>query len=490
MKKSINFVLVSFVLIFYSTSFVFAQEEHKTFNLSLDEVTDIALENNLDIQMVKYDAFISETSLDTARSIFDIILDADIQYQNDQGKKEVASYGTKTLDNDYNIGVSKKFSTGTTVEMDMDNNRKWTNASSAVSVLNYDSSLKLSLTQELGKNFFGIKDRKNIDVTKINIENSGYTSLEKIEAVVGAVKKVYWDLVLQLENVEIQKNMVEQAKQLYEFHQEKFKNGLVERTDVIASEANYKNRINNLALEENTVKTKENLLKLLLNITDDNINIKPTDKYHLNVVDQDFTASLQVAFDNRRDYLKAKNEIRSKDIVIVIEKNNNLPTINLYASLIRNGLGDHFKRSVANITSENNTNYSVGLTFSLPLENRKARAKLKKAEYEKAKALVEMKLIERKITIEIIDQIRDCNIYKEFALNSIVIAELQAEKLQEEEKCFNLGRSNTDTLIRYQEDVIEAKQASVFAQYRFYSALVDLELKKGILLWDYNLKVK
>ena len=101
---------------------------------------------------------------------------------------------------------------------------------------------------------------------------------------------------------------------------------------------------------------------------------------------------------------------------------------------------------------------------------------------------MELKLVERKITIEIIDQIRDCNIYKEFALNSINVAALQTRKLEEEEKRFNLGRSNTDTLIRYQEDVINAQQASASAQYQFHSSLVDLDHKKGILLGAYNLE--
>jgi len=481
-------VLISFLIICVSAHCIYAQGEQKIFNLSLAEVFKIALKNNLDIQMAKYDAYISETSLETVKSIFDIIIDANINYQNDQGKKMTSSSGTKTVDNNYDVGISKKFSSGTTIETDMSNNRNRTNASSAISTLNHNSSVSLSLTQELGKNFFGINDRNNIDITKINIENSGYTSLEKVEAIISAVKKVYWDLVLQMQKAEIQKDMVEQAKLLYEMHQEKLKDGLVEIPDAIASEANYKNRQNNLILEENTVKSKESILKLLLNITEDDITIRPTEGYNLNIVDQDFKESLIIAFDNRRDYLRAKNEIISKDISLVVEKNNNLPSINLAASLIRNGLGDHFKQSVTNISDENNTNYAIGLTFSLPLENREARAKLQKAEYEKAKALVELKLVERKITIEIIDQIRDCNIYKEFALNSINVAALQTRKLEEEEKRFNLGRSNTDTLIRYQEDVINAQQASASAQYQFHSSLVDLDHKKGILLGAYNLE--
>ena len=490
MTRMINSAILAFLLVFSVTSFVFAKGEYQIYELSLAKVMSIALDNNLDIQMAKYDAFISETSLDTAQSIFDVILDANINYQNDKAKKTSPLSGTKTIDNDYNLGISKKFSSGTTIEADMDNNRNRTDSSSVSSALNHNSSLGISLTQELGKNFFGIQDRNNISVTKLNIENSGYTSLEKIETILSVVKKAYWDLVLQLKKVEIQKDMVGQAKRLYTLNREKMKDGLVELPEVIASEANYKDRINNLALEENLVKTKENILKLLLNINEDNIVIKTTDDYLLDIAEQDFTKSLKSAFDNRRDYLRAMNAIKIQDINLVGKKNSILPSINLTASLVKNGLGDHFKESVTNITAEDNINYFVGLTFSLPFENRNAKAKLKKTEYEKSKALITLKLVERIITIGISDQVRDCNIYREFALNSIEIAKLQAQKLKEEEKRFNLGRSNTDTLIRYQEDVLLAKQASVLAQYRFYSALIDLELEKGIMIVNYNFSSK
>ncbi len=488
MKKTIQIGLIACSLILGSRGLVLAQDSSKIYELSLSEATDLALKNNFDIQMAKYDAFISETSLETVKSIFDTILDANVNYRNDQGKKTSVLYGTKTVDNDYNLGLSKKFASGTTLEANMYNNRNWTDSSSASSALNHDSTLSLSLTQELGKNFFGVADRGNIDITKIDIENSQYSSLEKIETVLSAVKKAYWDLVLQLEDVKIQKDMVDQAKRLYDLHQEKLKDGLVEKPEAIASEANYKARSNSLLLEENSLKTKENILRLLLNIDDDQVTLIPSDNFNLNLENQSFIDSLKIAFDNRRDYLKAKNTVQSKDIKLVVEKNNNLPKINLIASLAQNGLGDHFKQSVANILDDDNINYSVGLTFSLPIENRDAKAKLKKAEYEKAKALIDLKLIERQVTIEINDQVRNCNIFKEIASNSIDIAQLQAQKLEEEEKRYNAGRSDTDTLIRYQEDLIQAKKTAVSDKFRFYSALVDLDLKKGILLGTYTLR--
>ena len=103
------------------------------------------------------------------------------------------------------------------------------------------------------------------------------------------------------------------------------------------------------------------------------------------------------------------------------------------ASMEQNGLGDHFKQAVTNITDENNPNFFAGLEITFPIENRAARGQLKAAELEKAKKLLELKLLERKIAVEITDQVRNCNVFKEIAKNSKEIAKLQAQKLEEEE---------------------------------------------------------
>ena len=55
-------------------------------------------------------------------------------------------------------------------------------------------------------------DQHQIKITRIDIENTEYTSLEKIENDLAQVQKAYWDLVLHREKVLIEKDMVKQAK--------------------------------------------------------------------------------------------------------------------------------------------------------------------------------------------------------------------------------------------------------------------------------------
>ena len=386
MKRYSMVWVMAVMICFYGQSVSMGEEEgtrKKTYQLSLDETTELALLNNFDIQLTKYDTWIARTDKDVAQSIYDTIFEAEVKYRNDQSKKTSTIAGTKTIDNDYNVGISKKLPTGTTLNIDMTNNRNWTDSSSSSSPLTHDSTLGVTIEQDLGKNFLGLQDRGDIKVTLVDIENAEYTTLNKIEESIVEVQKAYWSLVLETELVKIQQDMVAEAKKLYDLHQEKLKDGLVEIPEAIASEANYKSRKNTLLLVQNRVQTKTNTLKLLLNIEKD-IEIEPMEEFDLSSNGkEELLAVLKSAFENRQDYKKAHKNIESKDIKLSMKKNNIWPEINLTATLEKNGLGDHFKQAVTQITEEDNPNFFAGLTITFPLENRAARGELKAAELEK-----------------------------------------------------------------------------------------------------------
>ena len=459
-----------------------AEAQGKEYVLSLDEVSKLALTNNFDIQLAKFDAGIAKTKKGVAESIYDTILEAEVKYKNDQSKQSSTLAGTKTLDNDYNVGLSKKLPVGAMVSVDALNNRHWTNSPFVTLSPSHDSAMSVTVEQALGKNLFGIQDRGNVKITKIDIENAQYTSLDKIEDSLSEVQKAYWDLVLAYEFVRIEEGTLKQAQALYELHQEKLKDGLVEAPEALASEANYKERLNDLLVAKNNLSTRMNALKLLLNVEDDQVEITSKNTLLLSEIREERNESLKKAFENRRDYKSAKNDIQSQNIKLSISKNNLWPEINLKASFARNGIGDHFKQAIDQISDEDNPELITSLVISFPLENTKARAELDQSQIEKAKSLLSLKLLERKIFIRVSDNVRTCQVLFERAKNRQTIAELQERKLTEEQRRFNSGRSNTDTIIRFQEDVLQAKWKAAEAIYDYLVSTIDLRKNEGALL--------
>ena len=147
------------------------------------------MRNNFDIQLTKYDTWIARTDKQVAESIYDTMFEAEVEYRNDQSQRTSTILGTKTVDNDYDVGLSKKLPTGTTLGVDLENNRNFNNAVFATSPLTHDSTLGVTVEQDLGKNIFGIQDRGDIKITLKDIENAEYTTRRKIEESVREVQE-------------------------------------------------------------------------------------------------------------------------------------------------------------------------------------------------------------------------------------------------------------------------------------------------------------
>lgn len=471
---------------------VSAEEEsgHKVFALSIADVTRLALENNFDVQIAKFDAYINRNDLLEAVSIFDTILSASASFEDDQLKQSSTIFGSKSLTNIYSLNLSKKLPTGTTLSLGVSDTRDFTNSSFATINPAHEALAKFSLTQSLGKNFFGLIDRNEIKITKLDIENSDWTSLERIERSLAQAQKAYWAVVLFSEELDIKREEYKRARALYEIYSKKIHFGLIEDPDLYASEANMIQRENDVLASLDQLNAAKDALLLLLNEENRRIRIRPLDHLTLEGPPVDLNQALESAIKNRKDYKKAKNEIDKKKLSLVSRKNSLWPQIDLAATFARNGLTRKYAKAFEDIINEDNPEIFVGVTVSIPIENRKARGQYNKAKLEKARALVELKKTERVILTEINDLVTRLGIQAGRVLTLKRVASLQEKKLQAELKRFKYGRSSSDILIRYQEDALSAKLAHERSLYNYRVSLIDLKLAQNILLsenWEEEL---
>jgi len=485
-RKTLYFLILLSFLQFILNCPLFAKDKRKI-ELTLEKVSQLALINNLDIQITKYDAYIKCNNIYDAISIFDSILNASISYEDDQLQRTSTLGATKSKTTDYGIDLSKKTRTGTTIGVGFDHTRGWSDSAYSASNPSHESQATVSVKQEVGKNFFGLIDRTDVKVTKLDIENSGYTSLDKIESYLADAQKAYWNVILSREKVEIREEMLDRALSLYKIYKQKVKMGLAENPDLYAAEANMNIRKNQLLISQNNLRMAENDLLLKLNLEDrDEIEIVIDEEMSVaQTQEQLFLESLRMAIDNRRDYKKAINDVEAKKLNLVMKENNLWPEIDLEASFVRNGVAQQFKDAARGITASDNPKYYFGINFKYPLENSEAKGQFKSAEFDKAKALVLLKKKEREVVVEVHDSVGTVNTTLENARNNYTIVQLQEAKLKEEEKRFKLGRSDSDTLIRYHDDLLIAKISLVDSLYEYYSDFIDLRVKENSLLDEY-----
>ncbi len=86
-------------------------------------------------------------------------------------------------------------------------------------------------------------------------------------------------------------------------------------------------------------------------------------------------------------------------------------------------------------------------------------------------------------------QINDLTTKIKLFMGSVIVnkrvAQLQQKKLDAEIQRFKYGRSNSDYLIRYQEDLLDARLNLARALYLYQATLIDLKVAQQILLDEY-----
>lgn len=453
--------------------------------LSLEDVSRLALENSLDIQIARYDAYISRTSLDDAQSIFDTIFSAEASYNRNKKAKANTIAGSETKEHSFSFGLEKKLPTGTTLSLDATTTK--TRTESTFSILNpYNEALvALTLKQELGRNFFGLADRANIKLTRLDIENSEFTSLDDIEEILYKAQKAYWNLVLKNKEVAIREDILMSAKRLYDIYQNKYSIGLVEESELLAIEALVYTRESDLVVAGLEQETTNNELLFILNRGDFKDKIKPKDKLGLDTVTVDLYKILKESIDCRRDYKRIKNELQKSEIDLVVKKNALWPQIDLEATFSRNNINPERSNAWEGIPDNSKDEIFLRLTIEVPLENRKAKAELEKVRLEDSQLLLRLKRVERLILQEINDKVNQVNTSDNQVRLYQSIIKLHKKKLDNQIKRIGYGRSNADTLIQYEDDLLRARIALAFNLYTYRVSLIGLDLTKNVLLDKY-----
>ena len=480
-------LFISVLMLMSAGNCIFAADAQVTsVTLSLRDISRLALENNIDMQIARYDAYIQRTKNMDTKSIFDTVLNAQANYLDDQSKASSIFSGTKTSINKYNVGLSKKLSSGTTVGLDMSDARTFNNSSFTALSPAHEAAAKISLKQPLGSNFFGLVDRAQIKVTTLDVLNSDHQALNRIEQTLAQVQTVYWQLVLAYNELNIAREMLKKAERLQTVFEDKSKTGLMEEAEVYAAQANVLNRQNTVNTLTHKLLLVKNDLLLLVHEEDLSLQIIPHDMFMVDEKPVDTITSLKKAIKTNRDYLQAKNNVQAKGINLSMKNNELWPEIDLELSYAQNGLELDQGKAWENVSAEDNPELFLGISVNMPLENRSAKSRREKAELEKRSSLLALKKTEHKLLVDITNGVDAVNNRREKIKLSKNIVELQKKKLAFEEKRFALGRSDSDILIRYQEDLLNARLALSQSLYEYEKVKIDLKLIENTLLEQFQ----
>ena len=365
--------------------------------LSLSDAIALAVENNLDVEIERYEFSIAEADLLRARSgasingiptsvlpgvptganlallgsssaglasngdlsalstlgqglSFDPFVTGNLNFGHTTSpQSNTITTGTSALvtaNKTANFGISQSFLTGGTASLSYNNIEQEQNSfRSSVNPFT-TSSLDLSVVQPLLQGFGFAQNNRTIRIAKNNLRAADFVFRQQLINTVANVVQLYWNLVAAISTVNVNNQAVAVAQKLYDDNKKQVEIGTLAPIEVVRAEAQLATAQQALVAAQSAVLQLESVLKSALSrngLTSQAIldaHVVPTDPIRIPEIEpvepiQDLVSK---ALDNRPDLAQSRIQIDNAQIALTGTRNALLPTLSATGDFRSNAL--------------------------------------------------------------------------------------------------------------------------------------------------------
>ena len=514
--------------------------------LSLKEATEIALRNNLEIEIERTNIDTQRQLLNASKGAFDPIL----RYNPTFEKRNIPASSslqaaTGKLTEDY---VNNNFSLlgrtpwrGLSFNAAFDNTRTNTNNPFVNLNPNVNSRLTFGATLPLLRNRKIDFDRaqlriraKQIGVTELDLE------LRAID-VISRVEQAYWDLAAARQAVQVAADGVKLSDEQLGRTTRQIAAGVLAPVELPASQSELERRKDTYYANLDALNTIENGLKMLLSPGRDSDIWKdaliPTDKTPVMPAELEVLAEAVKTAIAKRPELKQMaqrrevNEVQSR-----FNKDQLKPQINLVGAYTNSGLAgalgtadNPFSASNVGLYTRLNQlsagaglpplappsfgtlpgflvggygqalqslfggrfpSVQVGLQFDLNLRNQTAHANLAQTAIADKRLNLEKTRAEQIIDMQVRNALQSLQASRQRITAATAAVAAALEKMESESRLFQSGESTNFLVLTRQNELLESRRRAVVAQLEFNKAAARLEQAKGETLETYKITVR
>lgn len=508
----------------------------QTQTLSLNEAIRKALENNNDVEVARDDVRFQETQLRSLLGAYDPILSLSPTFSRSSSTSSTASNdfrlnaGFDKLIERGGGSINSFFNNSQTGRNSQNNTSfNQTAGLGTSSSTTYVSNLGVNYTQPLFRDFKIDNTRRQIRIQRTRLQQSDADFRRRTIEIISQVQRAYWDLVFALRDQQNRVANLNLARENLRQVEARIAAGSAAPLARAEVGTELASREGDVLLSTQQVSIAENTLKTLL-LRDPN---SPEWTQAYMPIDQPVYSdepviiedALKDAMDNRPELrrLRLQREINAIDISYF--KNQTKPRIDLNSTVSLGGLslgnqvdnnlsvsqfsgndellrqrinallppaqqipnpqipvqglpnslnGGTF-RSLQNLFRTDALNYSVGITFQLPLRNQTAKANLAGAEIQQNSNQAQMRSQEQIVISEVRNAVQAVETARQRVLTARRARENAEIQNQGERKLFDVGRSTTFLLFQRENALTNARNAEIRAETDYNKALSDLQ---------------
>jgi HAE1 family hydrophobic/amphiphilic exporter-1 len=477
------------------------QPGQKVLRLTRDETVKMAVENNPDLAVSRFDPSIGDAQVAAARGAWTPNLVSGFQ-RNDQSQPSTNLFsgdeGIKTNVWTSNVGVSQLLPWGGgTYTAGLDASRTGTN--SLLTSLNPElgAGLTLTMSQPLLRDFKIDAQRAFLETSRRNRELLGTRFRESTVNTTANAEVAYWSLVAAIALVDVQQRALDLALELERNNRARVDVGQSPPLDLVAARAEVAQRQENLIVARTTALQAEDVLRtLIINPSSPDywmFRLEPVDRAPVVGPMPDVDAAVRRALADRTDLSQTRTEIQINETNVALSKSQTLPDLRLQASYLGDGAGGtrlirdgflgpvigsettSFGSTLGQVFSGDFPNWTIGMTFSYPLGNSTAEGNLARARLERDQSAARLRADE----VAAVRQVRLAAIRlsqnRQRVDTTKLARELAEQRLDAEQRRFEVGMSTSFLVIQAQRDLAIARNGELQALLDYQLAVIGFE---------------
>ena len=488
--------------------------------LSVEDLINLTLENNLDISVNRLSPLASEYSILTNNRPFEPTLSVTLNVDRGSSLSTTQFTGAPSvasLVNNFTVGYAQTLKTGADIAVDFTLNR----TSESVAGINsfnpaWLGRMNYSFTQHI---LNGRGRNVNTRAIRIAQNNKSISEVEFERMVIELVtqaQKSYWDLVFTAEDLKVREDSLRLAEKTLSDNERQVDVGTLARIDLIQSATQVATRREERIVSTFTQNQIQDQIKKVLSREQDAglilAKISPTQRAGLPDPSDilPIAAAIRVALENRPELRQASLQLRNSEIEVEYAKNQLLPTLDIIGRFVHSGVGgtqtirDGFGPNApiiavipgglvdafGNLARMQSRGFSGGFNMQIPLSNRSQQAEYSRVTTGKRTVEENIKATEAQIALEVRNAITAVEMNKARIETARVSRELQQQQYAAEQRRFELGASTVRFVLEEQDNLQRLQTNEIAALVNYRKALVDYDHALGMTLKKNNVNIE
>jgi len=392
-------------------------------------------------------------------------------------------------------GYSQGFLTGTSLFVSESSSRLTSNTTKSIFNPELVSDVSVGVSQHLLRGFGTRANARFILIARNDVKYSASVFRQNVIAALAVVMTSYYDLLADQESIRMAQGGLEYSQKLLADNQGEAKSGPAAQYDVLRSQEEVALREQVLLAAQNTFSQDGQSLKAKLSKSFNEelaqVEIIPSDRLP-EPSPEDVPAldeALREAASHRPEIEQVELTLRNQQVVLQSIHNALMPSLDVYASYYLAGLDGALSPTFTNILRGDFPNFSFGVTLDMPLRNRTAQADAERALLEQRR--LQVKLQDAKnMAVWAVNKawtgVRQSRNQLD-AVQKLVALARQVLEMQQEK--FTRALCAVEEVITAQQNLAIAQGHVVRAHVAYAKALIQYEEVTGTLLERHNIEM-